>query len=57
MRCPILFLRTAFDFGQYVAVMSGSVCHIYRLETHQQSAFGHNFCAVFSVLNFVSDVT
>jgi hypothetical protein len=57
MSCPILFIRTAFDSGQCVAGMSCIVCHISRLETHQQGAFGHHFCAEFSVLNFVSDVT
>lgn len=57
MSCPILFLGTAFDSGQYVAVMSHADCHISRLETHQQGAFDHNSCAEFSILNFVSAVT
>jgi hypothetical protein len=57
MGCPILFLGTAFDSGQYGAEMSRIDCHISRLETHQQGAFSRNSYAEFSILNFVSDVT
>jgi hypothetical protein len=57
MGCPILFLVTAFDSGQYGAEMSCIDCHICRLETHQQGAFSHNSYAEFYILNFVSDVT
>jgi len=57
MSCPILLLGTAFDSGQYVVVMSHIDCHISRLETHQQCAFGHNSSAEFPILNYFSAVT